>query len=722
MEVVLEPAERRLRGTQRIRWRNTTDAPTSELRFHLYLNAFRDARSTLMREADEEFRRKWRDADYGGIRVTQLELETADGPVDLTPQLHFAQPDDGNSDDATVLVAPLPTPVGAGAAAVVRTRFEVAIPKAHRRTGYAPDDGFFMMHWFPKLGVLESRGEESVWNCPQFHANSEFFADFSVYEVAITLPPEYVVGATGQLQTAESTLEGSSKTLVYRAEDVHDFAWVADPDFVEHRMTTEPVRAADDEVATAVAAAMQTPVEQFDLPATEIILLLRPEHDTETQRHRHFAAVRAAIEFFGLRYGPYPYPTITVVDPARDVLGNRLGGGMEYPQLITCGTSLFPHPHRLSPEGVTVHEFGHQYWYGLSANDEFREAWLDEGINTFSEGRAQWLHYGEQRPLRTSEFGLLQVAAVPWQPVPDWPHGGALLDLLGELDEGWAARLRGVGMRGTLVPDSPLLQLMREQPSLSYARHARYNDLWNDRDRWLQVDNPDPMVLPGWEYDSRASYVANSYHRPATLLRTVERMVGTTTWWTFLRAFAMQSRFRHPTTDDFTRLLRETCGAEVGDFFAEAIRAGATFDYGIDGVRPPDGRGPRKSVAIRRFGALRATVPVRLRFSERAEPVLVQIDAGAADPIHRLHFDDEDEETPWGDLLEVWVDPPTGTAADGSPLENPGEPSPSGIFTIDENLLNNAWRARADRRPALYRAIRGLLQRQSRLSFWGWIG
>ena len=89
------------------------------------------------------------------------------------------------------------------------------------------------------------------------------------------------------------------------------------------------------------------------------------------------------MERFDEWYGPYPYAQLTVVDPPH---GAGEAGGMEYPTFITGGTSWFvPKGDRDEPEGVTEHEFGHQYWYGMVATNEFENAWLDEGINSYTE-------------------------------------------------------------------------------------------------------------------------------------------------------------------------------------------------------------------------------------------------------------------------------------------------------------------------------------------------
>src|SRR5207247_3561361 len=80
-------------------------------------------------------------------------------------------------------------------------------------------------------------------------------------------------------------------------------------------------------------------------------------------------------------YGPYPYKTLTVVDPEPD----SAAGGMEYPTFITGDSSWFMPAGLYVPELVVEHEFGHQYWYGMVATNEFEDAWMDEGINSYTE-------------------------------------------------------------------------------------------------------------------------------------------------------------------------------------------------------------------------------------------------------------------------------------------------------------------------------------------------
>src|SRR5262249_46413985 len=96
------------------------------------------------------------------------------------------------------------------------------------------------------------------------------------------------------------------------------------------------------------------------------------------------------LRYYGAWSAPYPYRQITVVDPA----WASASGGMEYPTLFTGGANVFAPPALQSPESVTVHEAGHQFWYGLVGNNEFEEAWLDEGFNSYHNRKADSLAYG----------------------------------------------------------------------------------------------------------------------------------------------------------------------------------------------------------------------------------------------------------------------------------------------------------------------------------------
>jgi len=375
INVSLNPDTRQLTGKEILTWRNDSADLIDQLQFHLYLNAFKNQLSTYMKESMGSRRHRIPESDdgWGWIEITGMVLNRE---TDLKNFFKFIQPDDDNSDDQTVLKIDLPVPVKAGDIIRLDIDFIARLPEVIARTGYK--DHFYMVgQWFPKIGVYEHAGERHAlkgeWNCHQFHRNSEFYADYGIYEVTINVPEDYVVGATGVLLN-ETIHTGKTKSLTYYCEDVHDFAWTADPDYI---------------------------VIEDQWRHVKIRFLAHPGHDS--QAGRHIQAAKNALAFFDEWLGYYPYPTLTIVDPRYKAFA---AGGMEYPTLITAGTLwLLPEGIRL-PEIVTVHEFGHNYWYGIVGSNEFEEAWLDEGINTYSELKIMEKYYSQQGGTAISFLGL----------------------------------------------------------------------------------------------------------------------------------------------------------------------------------------------------------------------------------------------------------------------------------------------------------------------------
>jgi len=429
--VRLDPEKKQLEGRETITWRNPSGDPVPDLWFHLYLNAFRNTKSTFFRESGGRLRNDRATENWGWTEITSLKL--ADG-TDLMPAIRFEHPDDDNADDRTVARVVLPRPVEPNGAVTIELAFKAQLPEVYARSGYKGD--FFLVgQWFPKLGVYEPAGRRGRasggWNCHQYHANSEFYADFGEYRVRITLPSRFVVGATGSRVASE---EASGQTThVFEQADVHDFAWTASPRYLVVNDTFSAGKDVSDAEYRATAARLGRPLDEVRLSDVAITLLLQPEH--RPQAARYIRAAKAGLKWYGLWYGRYPYRTLTVVDPPAEAGG---AGGMEYPTFITGGTfwlgNFWPLDGVRAAEMVTVHEFGHQFWYGMVANNEFEEAWLDEGINTYSTGLAMDAEYGDASSyaslpgMRIGDVDVLRVTTTPDQKdvimKPAWGYAG----------------------------------------------------------------------------------------------------------------------------------------------------------------------------------------------------------------------------------------------------------------------------------------------------------
>jgi len=521
----LDPATRTITGSEKITWRNITTNAAAELQFHLYWNAWKDTRSTFMREralsggsAAEQTRTA---DDWSRIDATSIKI----GGDDRTATRRFIAPDDGNADDQTVMVVRPAQPVEPGATATIEIEWTAHVPRPFARTG-AIGDYFFIVQWFPKLGVLQDGG----WNCHQFHAGTEFFADYGVYDVSLTVPAGWPLGATGTQRELRDNGDGTA-THRYHQDDVHDFAWTTSPDYLVRTARFEHPR----------------------LPPVEMRLLLQPEH--AAQADRHFAATRATLKYYGEWFGAYPYGHITIVDPAFQ----SGAGGMEYPTLFTAGTRWLAPQRVTTPEGVAVHEAGHQFWYGIVGNNEFEDAWMDEGLNTFSTARAIGQVY-EPNVLALRYFG----GFVPW-----------------------------------VFSDIALSRETEGNRLAGYRRDAK----------------SDAQSTPTYRYfPSTGGSI--TYNKTALWLNTMERWLG---WPTLQRALSTHFeawKFKHPKPNDFAVIVNQVSGQDLGWYFDQVYRSSNVFDYGVQDLKSErDGEQYRASVVVRRYGEAIFPVDVLVTFA-----------------------------------------------------------------------------------------------------------
>ena len=354
-----------LTGTQTLTWKNPGRQAVSDLYLHLYPNAFSPG-STFLKESGGKLRGDaMAPGGYGSMEI--VSLTTAEGET-LLPRLHDIQPDDGNKQDRTLATFRLPEAVAPGGSVTVKLAFRVELPPVFARMGKA---GRFVMagQWFPKVATYETAGTRGRttegWNLHQYHGNSEFYADFGIYNVRIDVPEAYTVATTG-FQTKAATVSGGRKIYQYYADDVHDFAWAASPDFVYY----------------------EDSFSARGIPGVRIRLYLDPLHAELKDRYLH--AAQSALTKLADWFGEYPYSTLSVVVPPASGSG---AGGMEYPTLITAAAAKTASPG-YELERTVVHEVAHQYWYGMVATNEFEEAWLDEGFASYTEDKLMSAIYG----------------------------------------------------------------------------------------------------------------------------------------------------------------------------------------------------------------------------------------------------------------------------------------------------------------------------------------
>jgi hypothetical protein len=490
IDAKLDIKAKTLDATEVLEYKNLTGQPLDTFPFHLYLNAFRPE-SSFSREAHASGSIRAVETSYppekiGGIEIRQI---SAEGIGELTGAMQFTAPDDGNQQDHTVMQVHLPRPIAPGEVVRFHIRFHDKFPISIARNGWKRD--FFMgAQWLPKVGVFW----HGAWNCHQYHSTTEFFADFGTFDVKLNVPKNYIVGASG-IPVGEQANADGTKTLSFHGEDIHDFAWAASPNFL----------VADDTF-------------QSSLGPVKLHALVLKAH--ASQRQRYLSILKRTMEKFDQWYGPFPYKQMTLIDPEPD----SEMFGMEYPTLITAGTTWGLPDKAYFNELVTEHEFGHQYWYGMVATNEFEEAWLDEGINSYTECKV-------------------------------------LASLLGE-----------------------------ETSALGFEQ-AHISDLETQRLSYIGEPDYDPMTRHAWQFYSGGSYGGITYGKTATVLTTLEALLGPgrqgeEVMRNVLHTYFMRYRFTHPTGEDFLRTIEEVSGGkDLRPYFEQAIYGTRILDYEVSRVK-----------------------------------------------------------------------------------------------------------------------------------------
>lgn len=350
---------------------NNSPRTLDTLWIHLWPNAYKDQGTALCRQLDA----------MGDLK------------------LHFATPEDrGHIDSLDFNVdgvqaawgqharhidiswVKLPAPLRPGGSITVSTPFRVKIPDSRfSRLGHT-GQAYHITQWYPKPAVLDRDG----WHPMPYLTQGEFYSEFGSFDVSITLPANYVVGATGILQDASERAflderarlplgahgakdanafppsANTTKTIRYVQDRVHDFAWFADKRFIV-RKGGVTLPKSDRRVSTWV---MFTPKNAVDW--SEAITY-----------------VNEAVRFYSEHVGEYPYDACTAVDGTISA-----GGGMEYPMITIIGEAS-----GAGLDEVIAHEVGHNWFYGILGSNERDHPWMDEGMNSFLELRYMRARY-----------------------------------------------------------------------------------------------------------------------------------------------------------------------------------------------------------------------------------------------------------------------------------------------------------------------------------------
>ncbi|QMU29927.1 M1 family metallopeptidase [Adhaeribacter radiodurans] len=357
INVTLNDQKHTLTATEELEYSNHSPDQLTFIYFHLWPNAYQNNQTALGKQL---LRLKKSDFYFAAPEergyITNLDFK-------VNGQSAKLEYDEQNPDIGKLI---LNEPLLSGQRVVITTPFTVKIPGSFSRFGHL-GQSYQITQWFPKPAVYDKKG----WHPMPYLDQGEFYSEFGKFEVAITLPANYIVGATGVLQNSEERARmdalaaetaakttftedlffpasaTETKTLRYVQANIHDFAWFADKRF--NVLKSEVI------------------LPNSNRTVTTWLLFL---NKNATAWVNSLKDINRAVKNYSEWVGEYPYEQATAVDGALSA-----GSGMEYPMVTVT-----------DPEAI-VHEVGHNWFYGILATNERDYAWMDEGINSYYEFR-----------------------------------------------------------------------------------------------------------------------------------------------------------------------------------------------------------------------------------------------------------------------------------------------------------------------------------------------
>jgi len=508
IDVKLDDIKHELSASEEIEYVNNSSTALNFIYFHLWPNAYKNSNTAFARQLVEN-----------GNTLFYYSKEEDKGSVD---QLNFKV--DGQSvifltDSQTVDIGKilLNSPLQPGGRIKISTPFHVKIPNGmFSRIGHEAQQ-YQITQWYPKPAVFDKYG----WHPLTYLDQGEFYSEFGSFDVRITVPENYVVGATGDLQDEgekqwinERAMKSrqmedypetdsfpasspQTKTLHYKQNNIHDFAWFCDKRYNVLKSEVE--------------------LPHSHRKVTTWVLF----NNSQARLWRDAVSyVNDALYYYSLWNGDYPYDNCTAVDGALSA-----GGGMEYPNITVISST----PDAFSLDDVITHEVGHNWFYGILGSNERRHAWMDEGINTFY----------EKRYMRTKYPGTYS-----------------------ERKTGNKSGRSGYDFNKALH---------KSESYLEYMVSASKNE-------------DQPCDYPAEKY-TKANYAADVYLKTGLAFDYLQAYLGEDKLDSAMKRYFETWKYKHPQPEDLRRILEETSGKNLSWFFDDLLETTKKIDYKIKSFR-----------------------------------------------------------------------------------------------------------------------------------------
>lgn len=517
IDVKLNDEKHTLTGNLSVDYTNNSSDELTFIWFHLWPNAYKTPHTALARQSLEngESELFYADSVNRGY-ISNLDFKVNGQKVKM----------EYHPEHIDICKIYLPEALKPDSKITISTPFFVKIPSGiYSRLGHI-GQSYQITQWYPKPAVYDKNG----WHEMPYLGLGEFYSEFGSYDVSITVPENYIVGATGDLQNkmemkwlhiksdetkalieqGEFFTKGKkdlsfppssekTKTLRYLQDKVHDFAWFTDKRYhVLHDTVTTPNS--------------KSVVDCWTMFTNAEARLWAYSTDY----------IRDAVYYYSLWNGDYPYKHCTAVDGTISA-----GGGMEYPNITVIGSS----GNAMMLETVIVHEVGHNWFYGILGSNERDHAWMDEGLNTLNENRYIETKYPNE----------------------------SLMDGLLALNENIERKFR--------------LDIFNHKSTyeLAYLLNARRN-------------YDQPIELTSAEY-TPTNYGGIVYSKTGIVFDYLKAYLGEDLFDQCMQTYFDRWKFKHPQPEDLKAVIEEITGKELDWFFNDLITTTKGLDFKIKSAK-----------------------------------------------------------------------------------------------------------------------------------------